>query len=161
MGDTKRFDAYAKYLSKNFPKQCTVADVAGGKGYLQTALRGIGFENVVTFDKRKGRKDRPKMRYQYRYFGSEVKENFDLLVGLHPDEATDVIITEAWKRKIAFSIVPCCVMPKTRTYWGAHNYSDWIKHLRTMAEGYGFRVSEAMLPISGRNIIITGRPKTV
>lgn len=159
MGDSRRFDVFADFIQNNFQYCNRIADIAGGKGYLQTALRDRGY-NVITFDKRKGRKNRPgKFEFQYRYFDSTVKEDFDLMVGMHPDEATDVIIVEAAKRSIPFAIVPCCVMPNKIAYWGDHNYNDWIKHLKNVAYKLGYEVDEKQLKIDGRNLVLYGRKR--
>lgn len=158
MGDKHRFSAFALYLSQNFDKNLKVCDAAGGKGYLQQALRKLGFVYIVTLDKRKGRKDRPNMRYQYRFLDPNVKDSYDLLVGMHPDEATDLIIAEASKKQIPFSIVPCCIKPSVTTFWGS-SYIDWINHLKLYAQKLNFTVSEKLLKISGcKNIALTGFP---
>jgi len=41
MGDSRRFDLFAKVIRNNFPvdRYSIVADVVVGKGYLQTAFR--------------------------------------------------------------------------------------------------------------------------
>lgn len=156
MGDPRRFDVFAEFLSRNFPKESRVADVAGGKGYLQSALRERGFDSVITYDKRRGRKDRPKMRYHYGFFDENTKGDFDLLVGMHPDEATDVIIREAAKRKANFAIVPCCVKPTVSGYWGNHNMHDWNSHLIRYATTLGASLRQTELRINGRRLVIYG-----
>lgn len=159
MGDSRRFEVFANFIKANFPNCRQVADVAGGKGYLQTALRDLGF-NVITFDKRKGRRNRPgKFEFQYRYFDSTVKNDFDLLVGMHPDEATDVIIREAAKRRVPFAIVPCCIMPTAYIYYGQHKYSQWVEHLKNVAKRLGYQVYDTQLKIQGKNTVIWGIPK--
>jgi 2-polyprenyl-3-methyl-5-hydroxy-6-metoxy-1,4-benzoquinol methylase len=104
MGDNRRFDLFAKFYKQFSPsKYETVADVAGGKGYLQLALRQQGYKEVVTFDRRKKHIRGGKIDYHQRYFGEKVKDkkyDFNLIVGMHPDEATDHIIIEATKRGI-------------------------------------------------------------
>lgn len=96
MGDSKRFDLLAQYISHNFPvsKYKRVADVAGGQGTLQQELRKLSYE-VVTFDKRHKHVKSHKIQYKFKYFDSSIKEDFDLLVGMHPDEATDVMTVRA------------------------------------------------------------------
>ena len=42
MGDPRRFSLFADVIAANFPSNLPVADVAGGKGYLQVALRQRG-----------------------------------------------------------------------------------------------------------------------
>ncbi len=39
MGDSRRFNVFANFIKENFPKCNKIADIAGDKGYLQTALR--------------------------------------------------------------------------------------------------------------------------
>lgn len=157
MGDSRRFDLFAKFIRDNFPNCKNIADVAGGQGYLQIALRNYGY-NVITFDKRKGKRSiTGKFEYQYRYFDSSVKGNFDLIVGMHPDEATDVIIVEAAKRNIPFAIVPCCIKPSAVVYRGQYKYDEWVKHLKNVAQKLGYDVYEKQLKMSGRNLVIYGR----
>ncbi len=158
MGDSRRFDIFAKFIARNFNKHMRVADIAGGKGYLNLALRQAGFENVITFDIRNVRVR--KVDYKRRLFNNSIKEEFDLLVGLHPDEATDHIIMEAAKRKIPFVIVPCCVKPDAATYWGSKSSErDWLKHLTKLAEKQGFEVIELTLKINGKNKVLMGKIK--
>jgi hypothetical protein len=161
MGDPRRFDLFAKFILKNFPpeKYQRVADIAGGKGYLQTALRSYGY-NVTTFDKRKGRKNRPnRFQYQYRFFDHRIEEEFDLLVGMHPDEATDIIIAEAARRKTAYAIVPCCIKPTVSKmkFTNAYNYTNWIKHLKDFAKELKLTVNKAYLRMTGKRLILYGK----
>lgn len=161
MGDSRRFDLFAAVIQRNFPafRYKAVADIAGGKGFLQLALRQRGY-NVTTFDKRSGYKKKSrKFRYQYRYFDSKIKQPFDLLVGMHPDEATDVIIEEAAKRKIPFVICPCCVKPTTTVFFGQHSFSRWVKHLEAYAVKLGFSVTKTKLRMNGKNLVLIGRFK--
>jgi hypothetical protein len=156
MGDGRRFELFATFIKNNFPKVKKIADVAGGKGHLQLALKKYGY-SVTTFDKRKTRVN--KTKFEYRFFNDKIKEEFDLIVGMHPDEATDVIIIEATKRKVPFAIVPCCVMPNEVIYWGQHCYKDWLEHLKRIAESKNYIVRESILKMNGRNIILIGTPK--
>ena len=160
MGDSRRFQVFAQFISKQFPHQDThIADVAGGKGDLQLALRELGYTNVTTFDKRKKKKITRGVRYQHRWFDTGVKQDFNLLLGMHPDEATDVIVVEAARRSIPFAIVPCCVMPNAITFWGQHNYRTWLSWLETNASKRGHRVERFYLNIQGKNTVLLGRLK--
>ena len=162
MGSKKRFDLFSRLIHDVFtPKQYpSIADIAGGKGYLQLSLREKGFQNVTTFDKRKKNKrvSDQKIRFSYRYFNEQIKEKFDLLVGLHPDEATDVIIMEAAKRRIPFVLCPCCVKPSAVTYWGSHKFTAWVNHLKKLARSNGFRIEERWLKMDGKNYVLIGIP---
>lgn len=159
MGDSRRFDEFAKFIMRRFDPCIRIADVAGGKGALQTALRQRGYLSVTTYDKRRGRRHRPgRFEFHYRHFDAAVKESFDLLVGMHPDEATDHIIVEAGKRRVPFAICPCCVKPSAVPYWEKHSYDLWVAHLKRLALKNNFRISDHYLSISGRNYVLFGEP---
>lgn len=161
MGDDRRFQVFADMIEKQFSVSIykRIADIAGGKGYLQVALRKKGYD-VITFDKRKKEKRAQvnDLKFQYRFFSSEIKDQFDLLAGMHPDEATDVIIVEAIRRKIPFIVVPCCVKPYATVLFNRYKYPIWMNHLKNIAIKAGYDVNELHLKISGKNTAIIGRP---
>lgn len=154
MGDPRRFDLLASYIGRNFSRHYRVADVAGGKGYLNLALSELGYQ-VVTFDHRYRRVK--GIEYRYQFLSPETPEEFHLLVGLHPDQATDLIIVEAARRHIPFVIVPCCIKPCALQYRDNHKYRYWMQHLQLSAENLGFQVSHFQLPMVGRNLGLLGR----
>lgn len=184
MGDPRRFRRFADLIERNFPpaRFPTVADVAGGKGALQGELRRRGYD-VTTFDKRKGRKNRPgRMQYCYSYFtrwakpggiarisfaddpaqatpGSGPTKDFDLLVGMHPDGATDVIIDEAARRRVPFVICPCCVITTVTTLQGEVTYAKWLAHLERFAHQKGFKTQRTVLSMKGKNFVLLGSPR--
>jgi hypothetical protein len=113
-------------------------------------LSSFGYK-VTTFDIRN--KFVKGLNYRHTLFNKELKDDFSLLVGLHPDEATDVIITEAARRKIPFVICPCCEKPTDTTFWGG----KWVDHLTKYAEKLGFQVTKTQLPIVGKNVVLIGK----
>jgi len=155
MGDKNRFKVFSNEIENKFNvnKYRSIADIAGGKGYLNHQLSIKGY-NVVTFDKRNN--NRNGVTFKKRYFDGSIKEKFDLLVGMHPDEATDVIIYEAYKRRIPFAIVPCCIMPTSSKFDGPAYYQNWIHHLDMFARKLGFNVFKKQINITGKNIMIWG-----
>lgn len=161
MGDSRRFEQFAELISKHFPPKYykSIADIAGGKGYLQIALKEKGYHNIITFDKRKKKKRAPfgNLNFRYQFFNSNIKEEFDLLVGLHPDEATDVIITEAIKRNIPFIVCPCCVKPYAIMFNQQYNFTNWINHLKRIAIKAGYRIKENYLKMTGKNLVLIGK----
>lgn len=156
MGDKRRFDLFAKYIKVHFPDVEGIADIAGGKGYLQAALKDQGYKNIITFDKRKYRGRGINYSYQYLNGKTDLK-NISLIVGMHPDEATDVIITQEAKRNIPFSLVPCCIKPTDTVLNTQSKFINWLKHLKGYAERLGYKVEEHKLKMTGRNIVLTGR----
>lgn len=159
MGDSRRFDLFSNVIKSNFPPHLysSVADIAGGKGYLQRALREKGYKNVVTFDKRKKHIRFRGVNFRYGYFDERIEDEFNLLVAMHPDEATDVTIVEASKRNLPFVICPCCVRPRAKMYNGPHKYNAWMKHLKSFAESLGYEVTETRLKMGGKNVVLIGR----
>jgi len=157
MGDSRRFHLFAQCIKSNFPNASSIADVAGGKGYLNLALKNLGYKRVVTFDTR-GKFRVNGIEYHTKLFDSTVPNEYDLLVGMHPDEATDHIIVEAGKRRIPFLIVPCCVKPSAITFWGNHVRRHWFAHLVKLAESFNMQVNKTTLRMNGRNEVFIGIP---
>jgi hypothetical protein len=155
MGDTARFRAFADFVADRWPdREMRIADVAGGKGYLNAELFRRGYRNVITYDKRK---DRWTIRKHYRYelFTANSERGFELVLGMHPDEATDQIIAYAARRRVPFAIVPCCARPSAYPYdWSR----PWRNHLIRLARAEGFEVERSILPITGAAVVLVGDP---
>src|SRR4051812_11732913 len=104
MADKRRFELFAKLLTEKFPAATRVFDVAGGMGKLNEALTALGC-TVTTYDLRHKRLN---VRYSERLFTLEEPCEADLVVGMHADGATRIIIEYAAKHRIPFAVVPCC-----------------------------------------------------
>lgn len=145
MADKRRFDFFADLLRSRFPQANRVFDVAGGQGKLNDALTQRGC-SVVTFDRR--HKHLP-VTFAEREFTLDEPCECDLVVGMHPDGATRVIIDYAARHQVPFAIVPCCSdnsMP----------YKPWMRHLAELAMTRGLLVSEVSLPMEGRARVLLG-----
>lgn len=159
MSDARRFDAFANLIARNFPRAQSIADIAGGKGYLQAALRQRGYSNVVTWDKCKATQRRThRAIYRHRLFDWREAEPADLFVGMHPDGATDHILKAAAAQRVPAIICPCCALPSAVPAPHVVNYATWLHHLDLLARKLGFDVQYAGLPIRGRNTVIIARP---
>jgi hypothetical protein len=148
MADKRRFDLFAELLRTTFPTATRVFDVAGGMGKLNEALTRRGCE-VITFDRR--HKHLP-VTFAEREFTLDEPCACDLVVGMHPDGATRVIIDYAAKHGVPFAIVPCCSdnsMP----------YKPWMRHLAELGSGQGLHIFEETLPMEGRARVILGTPR--
>jgi hypothetical protein len=162
MGDRRRFNEFGNLIVKQFPYNKIVADIAGGKGYLNLNLSERGY-NVTTFDNPIGARVK-NIKYNHRFFNSNIINHYDLLVGMHPDGATDLIIEQAWVRKIPFAIVPCCIYPrkfkfeKNISKIKLSNLDLWLEHLIILSQSLNFVSSIHELKINGRNIALIGRP---
>ena len=146
MGDLLRFDRFADFLVREFPHAHRVWDIAGGMGKLNEALTARG-RDVLTFDAR------PKhlpVAFAERLLTLDEPCTADLLVGLHPDGATRIIVEYAALHRLPFAVIPCCSdnsMP----------YKPWLRHSGESAREAGFAVSEADLNIHGRKRVVVGR----
>ncbi|WP_223634414.1 hypothetical protein [Corallococcus sp. EGB] len=146
MADKRRFDLFADLLVTRFPQAQRVYDVAGGMGKLNESLTQRG-RTVTTFDLR--HKHLP-VKYAQRPFTLEEPCEAELVVGMHPDGATRIIIEYAARHGLGFAVVPCCSdngMP----------YKPWMRHLAEVARQAGFTtVEEAELPMDGRARVLLG-----
>lgn len=144
MADKRRFELFAQLIASRFEAP-RIFDVAGGMGRLNEELTKLGRE-TTTFD---GRHKRLRVRYAERPFTLDEPCTCDLVVGLHPDGATRVIIEYAARHRIPFAVVPCCSdngMP----------YKPWMRHLSALALERGFAVEEIQLPMDGRGRVLIG-----
>lgn len=161
MGDKRRFSRFAELIAQTCAdRSVRIADVAGGKGYLQMALRSLGYTNIVTFDKR--RKMANPMRkkfYRYEWFSfNRHRKGFGLVAAMHPDEGTDHSILYAVNNRVPFLVCPCCILPSATSFWERKNFGGWVEHLEKLAQET-HAVRREMLPISGRNMVLIGLPR--
>ena len=147
MADLRRFELFARFLAERFPEARRVFDVAGGMGRLNEELTRLGRE-VTTFD---GRHKRLEVRYRERHFGLDEPCACDLVVGLHPDGATRVVVEYAARHRIPFAVVPCCSD-------NGMSYRPWVRHLAELGRSLGMEVEEADLPMRGRARVLLGKP---
>lgn len=139
MADKRRFDTFAHWITQRFAAP-RIFDVAGGQGKLNEALTDLG-RSVVTYDRKAARN--PNVAYREQRFTLEEPCLADMVVGMHPDGATRVIVEYAAKHRIPFAIVPCCSDNGT-------SYNLWMKDLKALAlERFGV-VREETLPMDGR-----------
>jgi hypothetical protein len=145
MADKRRFDLFADLIVTRFPEAHRVFDVAGGMGKLNEALVARG-RTCLTFDRR--HKHLP-VDYALRDFTLEEPCEADVVVGLHADGATRVIIEYAGHHGRPFAVVPCCSdnsMP----------YNPWMRHLEALATSKGLCTEVFTLPMDGRAKVIVG-----
>jgi hypothetical protein len=160
-GDPRRFEALAQFIAERFPRPGTqtVLDVGGSMGILCYHLARLGYEVTVVDPRRRdvkrhyrklARRGGFHMRMHYVQRVLLPEDDADLLVGLHPDEATEWVVRQAVRRGRAFVVVPCCVMPLDGV---RRSVEEWHQYLCALAAGtHAVRVER--LPISGANIVI-------
>jgi hypothetical protein len=121
--------------------------VAGGLGKLNLALTARG-RRVTTFDRRHKHLD---VAYAERPFTLDEPCDAGVVVGMHPDGATRVILEYAARHHIGFAVVPCCSD-------NGMSYKPWMRHLTELARSLGCReIGEATLAMRGRARVLFGR----
>lgn len=151
MGDSRRFNEFAKLIEKQFNKKSSIADVAGGKGYMREALYERGFCKTETWDKRTVRLKNGHGKQRFEYFEWNKAPSYDGVIGMHPDEATDHIIKYCGLHRVKGLICPCCVKASAEVYWGRNKYKDWANHLEKLANSSNLEFYWFKMPFNGRN----------
>lgn len=104
-GDPARFEAVADYIGLHFKGRIRyIADVAGGQGMLCRYLSKKYNFDCTVIDPREHVLTGVKNR-QVEYT-KDMADYYDLIVGLHPDEALRDVVESALIRPII--VIPCC-----------------------------------------------------
>lgn len=146
MGDTNRNISFAAFIVKQFPNVKSVLVVADGEGELSKEIANYGLAVRVIEAKPRMKKSHVNVKYTKGWFTSDTKIDEDLIVGMHPDEATGEILLGAKKQNKSYAVVPCCSVGR---YAENIEYTDWIKKLVGI-----FRCEQYHLNIKGRNIVL-------
>lgn len=91
---------------------------------------------------------------------AELLAACSLVVGLHPDQATEPIVEYAIASGKPFAIVPCCVFSRDNPFRrlasgrSVHSYDDFCTYL---CEKAGGRVERAFLKMEGKNQVLFWR----
>jgi hypothetical protein len=145
-----------------------VLDVAGGNGMLSQALTDLDVPTVLldpvprcagipTIIKEALYGDGSHLTDRKDHVSSKI-ENCSIIVGMHPDQATEPIVDMALRLNKCFAILPCCVMPSLFTMRRqpcgdpVRSYNSFCLYLLNKADGEQFQV--AYLPFIGRNKVI-------
>lgn len=104
-GDPARFEEVAYYIAQNFTgKVNRIADVAGGQGMLCRILsKKYNFECEVVDPRGWALKGVQNRATEYK---SDMADYYDLIVGIHPDEALKEVVYSAKIRPVL--VIPCC-----------------------------------------------------
>jgi|TARA_Y100000310_G_scaffold274578_3_gene290664 hypothetical protein len=160
--DRRRFPAFADFIHNTYRQATTVADVAGGRGILSYHLHQLGYDATIIDTRnahlpsrlqrvlRKQSVKQGRLIEIPRVIGKVQEVDlrpFDIIVGLHPDDATEHLVREALKLGKDFAVIPCCVFPID----GAkHSQEDWRAYLASLSAD----MRTATLPIDGANTVL-------
>lgn len=104
-GSADRFDVLADFVGDRFGSAVQhIADVAGGQGMLSRALRKRHNYEAEVIDPRGWTLRGVASRAEE--YDSSMAPYYDLVVGLHPDQATRAVMESAIVRPVI--VVPCC-----------------------------------------------------
>ena len=184
-----RADVFAKWIVGKFggveslSRGSGILDVAGGRGDLSFELCTRLGATCTTIDPRKKKLNKRQRRWlkkvakrggeskivaahQHELFNStfanqhkNLVEAASLIVGMHPDEATEEIVDVALHHGKPFAIVPCCVFPKNSSQKNL-SFEAWCDYLLKKAPG----IECEFLNFQGRNKVIylrSGRSNSV
>lgn len=103
-GDPARFEVVADFVAERFADARYVADVAGGQGMLARRLsKHHGYTCEVIDPRGWTLKGVPGRAEPYL---ADMADYYDLVIGLHPDEALRPVVESARVRPVL--VVPCC-----------------------------------------------------
>lgn len=139
------------FVLRNYPKARSILCVADGKGDLANLLKASGRDAQII-----------DPVYNGLYFTRKWKHNCDLIVGLHPDEATAEIVMVGQRLQIPYVIVPCCVKGEEaermrdcfdRRFRETHvdKFTQWCTHLQKLSLG---TLRETQLKMRGANLVL-------
>lgn len=103
-GDPARFEVLADFVATRFPEARTAADVAGGQGMLARLLTKRHNVHCDVIDPRGWVLHGVSSRAVE--FSAAMADYYDVIVGLHPDEALFDVVASAGVRPVV--VVPCC-----------------------------------------------------
>lgn len=104
-GDPARFEVVAEFIFVTFGREIKyIADVAGGKGMLSRILaKKYNYEPTVVDPRGYSLLGVSNLATEY---SSSTASYYDLIVGLHPDQATREIALSALTTNTL--LIPCC-----------------------------------------------------
>jgi hypothetical protein len=109
-GDPRRFEVVAEFIGNRYGHSITyIADVAGGQGMLTRILnKKYNYQCEVIDPRGWVLRGVPNRKEE---FTPSLAEYYDLIVGLHPDEALREVAQAALVRPVV--LIPCC------NFWSA------------------------------------------
>lgn len=183
----QRHAEFAAWLLQTFGAEVLrggagVLDVAGGGGDLAFELHCRNGVRTTLLEPREVRLDSRQRKWlrkhgegglgAYRHLRDLLDERFEesdegrrllrevsCVVGLHSDEATELIVDAALKYGLPFAVVPCCVFPRLFPHrrladgGAVRTTAAFCDYLLQKAPG----LEAGFLPVAGRNKVIFRR----
>ncbi|MBI2504677.1 MAG: Ldh family oxidoreductase, partial [Candidatus Latescibacteria bacterium] len=151
-GDNHRFAVVAEFISERYGRHVHyIADVAGGQGMLCRILRKkYNYDCELVDPRTRALKGVPRLA---ETLDPSIAEYFDLVVGLHPDEATRAVALAATVRPAI--LVPCC------NFWSSERlgFTDLLLSIEDFYRRNGVVSERVELAFRGpKNIALVSYP---
>lgn len=151
-GDPERFEAVATFVDKQFGSSLRyLADVAGGRGMLCRILRKRYNYDCEVVDPRGWPLNGVPNRAED--FDPSMADYYDLIIGLHADEATRAVAQAALVRPAI--LVPCC------NFWSEEKLGrdELLDAIEDYYRQHGVAFQRVAFPFKGpKNIGIVSEP---
>jgi hypothetical protein len=104
-GAPERFEVVAEFINRRFGRSIKyIADVAGGRGMLTRILnKKYNYQAEVVDPRGWALVGVPSRK---ETFTPEMASYYDLIIGIHPDEATRPVVESALIKPVI--VIPCC-----------------------------------------------------
>jgi len=153
-GDPQRFEIMADYVADRYWKSVTyIADVAGGQGMLSRILAKKYHYTCEVVDPRGWLL--PGVKHQQAEFDPQLARYYDLVIGLHPDEATRAVVHAALAKPVI--IVPCC------NFWSEEKLGqkELLQAIEEFYRSHSVPFERVTLPFKGpKNKALVSEPPT-
>ena len=179
---SQRAKVYADWVVEKFGfdflKSGLILDIGGGRGDLSFELgTKLGLDCIVV-DPRPQKLKRWQLKFIKKHpsctLAKHIQDFFDkdffdknkvdlksvrLVIGLHPDEATEPLVDMAIKFYLNFSVIPCCVFSqdfperKLKSGISPTSYEDFCAFLVEKSSG----IEQDLLPFVGKNKVLFKR----
>ena len=151
-GAVDRFEVLANYIYDCYGSRVRyIADVAGGQGILARLLnKHYNYQCEVVDPRGHTLKGVPTRAENFR---PELALYYDLVVGLHPDEATRAVAEAALARPTI--LIPCC------NFWSEEKLGqeEFLKAIESYYQEHAIRYERVVFPFKGpKNVGLVTEP---
>ena len=151
-GDPDRFEVLSDYIHERYGRDITyIADVAGGRGMLSRLLRKkYNYQSEVVDPRGWALAGVPSRQVA---FEASQASYYDLVVGLHPDEATRAVAEAALLRPAI--LIPCC------NFWSEDRLGrdELVEAIAAYYQANGVRYERVVFPFKGpKNVGLVSEP---
>lgn len=171
--DTSRFGVFAEFVMQHLGLRegCIILDAAGGKGGTAAELSRLGAAKVILVDPAahagaslspelvaigKVELIRQPLDQEFVQAHQQMLGQIDAIVGLHPDQATDIVCEIGLEFGKPFAVCPCCVFPqlfpgrKRKAGQGVVTCNGLVAYLREQSD----RLQVCSLAFEGANQVV-------